>query len=91
MTVHITENALPTFAALNTAHWPYDQQSQFAKAIDGIQGAPWFQAIDAPALEKERLATACAFAVFSHLRNRLRLAPDDELILDAVGREAIRQ
>jgi hypothetical protein len=88
MSLHITAEALPTFSALNTAHWPSDQQSQFGKAIDGIQSAPWFQAIDAPALEKERLATACAFAVFSHLRNRMRLAPDDELILDAAGRRA---
>lgn len=84
--MHIDSHALPTFAALNTAHWPVEQQNQFANAVDGIMGAEWFQVLGGEHLEREQIATAFAFAAFSHLRSRLSLAPDEELMRDSLGR-----
>jgi hypothetical protein len=86
--IQIDLSLLPTFDSLSTAHWPMDQQSQFSKAVDGILSAEWFQAMtkNASAVEKQRVASAFAFASFSHLRNRLHLAPDEELMQDAKGR-----
>lgn len=84
--MHIDSHALPSFAALNTAHWPVDQQNQFAKAVDGIMGAEWFQVLGGEQLEREQIATAFAFAAFSHLRSRLNLAADEDLMRDNPGR-----
>lgn len=85
--ININIEKLPTFQNLNTAQWSFDLQSQFSKAIEGVQSTEWFQNIEGTNLEKERLATAFAFAMFSHLRNRLNLAPDEELMLDNIGRK----
>jgi len=81
---------LPTLSNLSTAHWPADQQNQFAKAVDGILSADWFLVVstDCTSDERHHLATAFAFAAFSHVRNRMRLAPDEELMLDGKGRAA---
>jgi hypothetical protein len=86
--IQLDPNKLPSFDSLSTAHWPMDQQSQFSKAVDGIISAEWFQATakDATTFERQRIASAFAFASFSHLRNRLRLAPDEELMQDSKGR-----
>jgi hypothetical protein len=90
MTITIDPARLPSFEDLSTAHWSAEQQSQFSKAVTGIKSAEWFQALtkDAGGFEGERLASAFAFACFSHLRNRLRLAPEEELMQDNKGRAA---
>jgi hypothetical protein len=37
---------------------------------------------------RQRIATAFAFAAFSELRRRLRLAPDEDLMKDSKGRRS---
>jgi hypothetical protein len=88
--INLDTARLPSFNDLSTAHWSADQQIQLSKAVDGILSAPWFQVIAeaADSDERHRVATAFAFAAFSHLRNRMRLAPDEELMLDNKGRAA---
>lgn len=88
--INLDTDRLPSFNDLSTAHWSAAQQSQFSKAVAGILSAPWFQALaeGAETFERHRIASAFAFAAFSHLRNRMGLAPDEELMLDAKGRAA---
>lgn len=86
MQILIDTDLLPSFASMNTAHWPSDQQLQFSKAIDGIKSAEWFRQLhDGTKFEKERLANAIAFAAFSHLRKRMNLASDADLMRDNAG------
>jgi hypothetical protein len=86
--VNLDVARLPSFENLSTAHWSADQQNHFSKAVDGILSAPWFQALaeGAETRDRHRIASAFAFAAFSHLRNRMGLAPDAELMLDTKGR-----
>jgi hypothetical protein len=68
---------LPSHADLSTAHWPTDQQNQFAAAVNGIRGTAWFQSGCAQMTEvdRERVALSFAFAAFASIRRR----PDREL------------
>jgi hypothetical protein len=81
--------SVPSFAEMSTAHWPLDQQKQFASAVHGIRSAPWFQTAAGEMLEFDahRIATAFAFSAFAHLRRRpgQEMAPDAELMVDNRG------
>jgi hypothetical protein len=81
---------LPTFEDLNTAHWPSDQQVQFATVVSGIRSMEWLRAAAPGADEnaRERIARSFAFAALSELRRRMRLAPDEALMRDEPGRSA---
>lgn len=80
---------LPTHSSFLTSHWPADQQSQFAAAVNGIRATPWFHAGCAQLTEvdRERVALSFAFAAFASVRRRpgFELANDDELMQDNRG------
>ena len=88
--VELNVDKLPSFESLSTAHWSADEQTQFAKAVEGIRSVDWiFTAMRIrDDVTRHRVATAFAFAAFSELRRRLRLASDEELMRDACGRRS---
>lgn len=75
---------LPKWEAVNTSHWPGDQQIQFAKAVQGIRSAQWFQAVvhGVAEFDQERIACCFAFAAFANLRRSVpEIRPDRESLM----------
>ena len=85
----LNASLLPTHSDLSTAHWPLDQQNQYAAAVHGIRGAPWFQAgcAQLSEVDRERVAMSFAFSSFAAIRRRpgRELGTDEELMLDNRG------